>query len=153
MAKTREISKLYEYDDRKFTIKKMNPLVGLAILKDVMTRTMPIDLIGLISSAGADTSKLAGFQSGVEMKSMSRREFVELQKEILMNVSEKLESGLVQIIDEQGNFKIEGADTDLKMITKLLTETLVFNYADFFVEILSDLNLVVPIESDKKPQE
>ena len=35
-----------EYENRTFIVKKMDPLEGIAVLKELLTKAMPLDLLG-----------------------------------------------------------------------------------------------------------
>lgn len=151
----RETEKIFEVNDRKFTIKMMEPLYGIAILKELLTRSLPIDLLGMIDSTG-QSSKLQGLvssSSSAGVKPMGIDEFVEFQRRILSYAYEILPSGEVQVIDKFGNYKVMNLENDMALVLRLLVEILKVNYLSFFIEILQNFKILEKLMPEESSQE
>ena len=150
----RTTEKIFEVDERKFIIKKMDPLLGIAILKELLTRSFPIDLLSMIDSSGKSKA-LGGLisSSSSVITSMGIDEFVEFQRRILSFVYELLPSGEVQVIDKLGNYKVLNLKEDMSLNLRLLVEVLKVNYTDFFIEILQDFKILEKLNKEEESQE
>lgn len=146
---TRITQSTFEASGRKFIIKKMTPLMGIAILKELISRSLPIDLLSMMDSAGAGSKlkSIMSFSSSM-VKPMGIDEFVEFEQRILLNVYELLPSGEVQVIDTLGNYKVLDLENDMSLVLRLLVETIKVNYKDFFIEILQEVKLIFKDEEE-----
>ena len=64
-----------EYDGRIFIIYKMNPLQGIATLKTLITKALPINLLSFVD-ADDKISKMFGGIKNIGKSEMSEDEFV-----------------------------------------------------------------------------
>uniref|UniRef100_UPI0037DD19E6 phage tail assembly chaperone n=1 Tax=Methanobrevibacter smithii TaxID=2173 RepID=UPI0037DD19E6 len=128
-----------EYDGRIFIIYKMNPLQGIATLKTLITKALPINLLSFLD-ADDKISKMFGGIKNIGKSEMSDDEFVELELKLLSNVSEVLKSGEVKIIDSAGNYQVQDLDNNMLINAFLLLKVVEVNYKDFFIELLQKLD-------------
>lgn len=125
-------------DERTFVIEKMDALESIAVLKELLTKALPIDLL---STFGDSVSGLIG-KTDILKKDMSIDEFVFLQKRILRYVYESLPSGLVPIIDSNYNYSVNDFEQNLDLAVSLLIKAIRFNYESFFLEKLQKMGLL-----------
>ncbi len=129
---TQEIVK-YQDDEKEriFVVKKMNPLLGIAVLKEILFGALPVDLFSDVEGMGQVTSMF----SNVQKKEMSIDEFVKLERRLLSNVSEKLKSGEVPVIDSAGNYRVSNLENNMFLNGYLMVKVVEVNYKDFFLEL------------------
>ena len=77
---------------------------------------------------------------------MSIDEFVVFQKRLMKNVYEKLKSGDVPVIQENGDFGVLGMEENMFLVGFLLLKVIEVNYKDFFLEILQKLGLLEDVQ-------
>ena len=132
----------FETNGRTFIINKMTPTMGIAILKELLTRSMPIDFLGMIDQTGS--SKLKGLMAlpTTTVRPMGIDEFEEFERRLLSYVFEVLPSGRVPIMDTMGNYSVEGLESDTMLVLRLLVEVVKVNYKDFFIEILQEFKII-----------
>lgn len=119
--KQRITEKTVPVQGREFYIEKMDAMTGCYIAMQLVTRSLPAGL-----------SAAMGIPAPATNNTMSKSEFVELQKEILSCVSEKLPSGKVPVFDKAGNLAIIGMDTNAPLLMRLTIDAVQFNFMDFF---------------------
>lgn len=146
-------SKRVEINERKFEVQKMNAFESIAVLKELLTRAMPFDIL---SALGGEASKLFDSPSvpGIGLingnkKDMSIDEFVLLEKRILQYSFEVLPSGLTQVVNKNGDFMINDAEQDIFLVMQLLVEVVRINYESFFIEMLQKIKVIAPITSEQ----
>lgn len=144
-----------EYENRKFIVKKMNPLEGIAVLKELLTKAMPLDLLGGLLKDEEKDKSLSGIGNmlgilDTRKREMSIEEFVEFEKRLLKNTYEKLKSGDVRVIAENGDFGVEGMEDNMFLLGYLMVKVIEVNYRDFFIEILLKLGVIKKAEDVKE---
>lgn len=129
-------------EDREFVIKKLPAARGYAILVDILTKALPLNLIGgvLEDFVPASLLNLSGKQQ------MTMEEMEALQLKLLASVSEQLPAGATPILDSQGNFKVEDLEDNMLLFGQLLMKTVEFQYKDFFLGILSKMGITLDQE-------
>lgn len=135
----RENSKRVKINGRNFEIEKMDALESVAVLKELLTRALPIDLLSIF---GDSVKNIAG---SVSKREMTIEEFVDLEKRILRYSFEVLPTGLTRVIDNGGNFGVNDLEKDIDSILKLLFEAIRLNYESFFVENLQRMGVLEKI--------
>lgn len=133
-----------ENDVRKFVIKKMVPIEGLAVLKELLTRAMPVDLLGTLSAGDANNNigRMLGLAGNVKMRSeMSIDEFTQFLKRLLKNAYEVLPVGQVQVYNKDGTCNINNFEDDMFLNLWLIAKVIEVNYKDFFIEALQRAGL------------
>ena len=138
----RKIKEIVTYEDRTFVIKKMTPFEGIAVLKEILTKALPIDFLSFLNDSGAGIDKILSMTNSVSKKEMSIDEFVVFQKRLMKNVYEKLKSGDVPVIQENGDFGVLDMEENMFLVGFLLLKVIEVNYKDFFLEILQKLGLL-----------
>lgn len=135
----RENVKQIMLEDRTFVLKKMPAAKAYAVLVEILTKAMPIDLLlgAMQDFLPASLSSLKGKQM------MSMEEMEQLQLKLLSSVSEMLTSGPVQVIDSQGHFQVEDLEDDMLLFGTLLVKVVEFQYADFFTGLLSRMGITL----------
>jgi len=109
--------------ERTFIIKKVDALTGCYIAGVMASKLLPAGISGY-----------TGIELPQSNQTMSKEEFASIQKDILSCVFEKLESGLVEVFDDAGHFRI--TDIDSGLLLRLTIDSLQLNFADFFDESL-----------------
>lgn len=133
----REREKQITLEERTFILKKMPAARGYAILAEILTKVLPLNIIGSTLEDFIPKSLL-----NLENKQqMSMEELEVLQLRLLANVSEQLPGGLTPIVDKQGNFQVEDLEDDMLLFGQLLAKVLVFQYKDFFLDALGMLGI------------
>ena len=128
----REDKKRIEVQGRTFILTALDPLLGNYILIKVMTTILPM---GISDSLEKGIGTEIVNKNSSEIKMMSKEEFIDLQKDLLCTIYEELESdNVTPVMRENGTFGI--SECSLSLIAKLLIESLVFNFKDFFGENL-----------------
>ncbi len=130
---------------RQFVIHKMPVLESISVLKTLLTRVLPLDLLSVLDESG----NLAKGLAVIPKKDMSDEEFTEFTKRLLQNVYEKLPVGETAVIDEVGNYGVMDFEYNLTLALYLLMQVVLVNYKDFFIEILQKLG--VQPESSEMP--
>lgn len=125
----REDTRRVEIKGRTFQIEKMDALESLAVLKELLTGALPIDIMGMF---GNTLENITGI---LTKKDMSIEEFVALEKRILRYTFEVLPTGLTRVVDGSGNFGVNDVEKDLSLVIKLLMEAVRLNYESFFTEM------------------
>ncbi len=141
----RKISEAVNYEGREFIIKKMTPFKGIAVLKTLLTRALPIDLL----SSFSDSEEVSRMFSGMskDKKDMTEEEFIELELELMKTVSENLKGGPTPVIDDRGNFQVEDLENNMLLVVWLLVKVVEVNYKDFFIEMLQKAGLITKLDN------
>lgn len=157
-----EIYEVKNEDDgtvRTFHIRRMTPFAAIAILKELLTRAMPINLLEAMDMLGNEDETKSTYESLLNLTSsakptMSMEEFEDLQKKIIGYVDEELKGTTVKVIDEYGNFNVPDLEYDLTLYMKLVIRVIVVNYKDFFIGVLRNFHLISPMnQSPEESQE
>lgn len=119
--KKRITEKIIEVQERKFVIEKLDAQTGGFIAFTLLSRSVPSMISGAMGVALPQTGT-----------TMSKKEWVELQKDILSCVSEKLPVGKTQIYNEQGNFAVLDMEKNAALLMRLTIDAVQFNFMDFF---------------------
>lgn len=128
--KKRETTSIFELDGRKFEINSFDPMEGNYILSQIITFVMPFGLSDLFSSNIGGTEKTAVGKSGTMM---GKKDFINLQIDILKTVNEIYETGNKSpVVRENGTYGI--ADVSMNLLLQLLIASLAFNFKSFFVD-------------------
>lgn len=125
----KENTKLIEIKGRTFVLHKFDAWFGTY---------MAVQFLGsLLSSRGSDADRMSGLIK--EITSKSPDELAHLQKQVLKYVSERLGSGQVSVVNEDGNLAIDNFTAMIAI--KLMVEEVKFSMQDFFAEgdLLNDL--------------
>lgn len=135
----RERTKQIMIEDRTFVLKKMPAAKAYAVLVEILTKAMPLDLLlgAMQDFLPASLSNLRGKQV------MSMEELEQLQLKLLSSVSEMLNSGPVPVVDSQGHFQVEDLEDDMLLFGTLLVKVVEFQYADFFTGLLSRMGITL----------
>lgn len=127
--KKRETKSTYTIGGRTFQINSYDPMVGNYILMQIVSQVLPMGLGNMLNSEfGTEVVPSASVAS---VPTMSKKDFIQLQVDILSTVYEVYESGEKSpVVRENGTYGI--ADVSMMMIMKLLIASLAFNFKDFF---------------------
>lgn len=146
-------SKMLEYRDRKFEVRKMDALESLAVLKELLTKALPFDIMSMFGNEISQlmgSSQLGSIGSMLDSKKdMTIDEFILLQKRMLKYSYEILPSGPVQVMTNNGDFGVMDVDQDLNLILKLLVESVRVNYESFFIEALQSIGVVEKVTTSE----
>ena len=127
--KKRETTSIFELDGRKFEINSFDPMEGNYILSQIITFVLPFGLSDILSSNVVGTEKAVGKSGTV----MSKKDFINLQIDILKTVNEIYETGNKSpVVRENGTYGV--ADVSMNLLLQLLIASLAFNFKSFFVD-------------------
>ena len=127
--KKRETTSIFDLDGRKFEINSFDPMEGNYILSQIITFVLPFGLSDILSSNVGGTEKAVGKSGTV----MSKKDFINLQIDILKTVNEIYETGNKSpVVRENGTYGV--ADVSMNLLLQLLIASLAFNFKSFFVD-------------------
>lgn len=121
----RQNSKLIDINERTFKINKFDPLMGNYILLQLVQFVLPFGISEKVGVPGALTES-------VSRVNMSKKDFLELQRDILSVCFEVLPAGDTPVVREDGTYGI--IDFTFQIAIQLLIATVTFNFSDFFGE-------------------
>lgn len=130
----RETYRSFEFGGRHWRIGKFDALTGSYIAYKLMGETLP---------AFIQVPGVPGAPQGSPV--MSKKEFVDLQKDCLAVCAELLDSGPANVINENGSWGVEDIENDTKLALALTVNALTWNMTDFFdVNLLQALVTGIP---------
>lgn len=133
-TKKRETSTTFEFDGRTFKINAFDPMTGNYILAQIIQFVLPMGIGNMLNEQVKGTEQKQ--QIGVSGQMMSKKDFIQLQIDILSTVSEVKASGHeAPVVRENGTYGVE--DVTSLMCIKLIVASLAFNFKDFFSEVPS----------------
>lgn len=115
--------------DRTFKLRAYDPLLGNYILTKLLTAVLPMG-IGKFLKKEVGTEMIPDDSSSVP--EMSKKDFLELQRDILSHCDEVLAAGNVPVVRENGTYGIQ--DFTMKLALQLIIASVAFNFSDFFEE-------------------
>jgi len=118
----RETDKIITIGKRKFKVEKFDALTGSYIVFTLMEKLLPM---GMEAKAGLENMPQ-------NRQSLSRGEFLQLQRDCLGVVSEILPAGPRPVIAENGQWGIADLERNTQLVILLTIHALAFNVADFF---------------------
>ena len=145
----RETQKTVEINGRRFLIRKLPAAKAYALLVEILTKGLPLNLVG----SALEQFIPAGMLKAAGKHTMTVEEMEKLELSFMSCVSEMLLSGPVEVIDSQGNYRVENLEYDMLLFGELLTEVLKWQYADFFTGVLRKMgieNLTIQLEDPEK---
>lgn len=125
----RKVEDEVEIDGRTFKLKAFDPLLGNYILVKLLTTVLPFGISSALNEKSGtemlpvDTNKV---------QEISKKDFMELQKDVLSFCYEVLPGDNPPVIRENGTYGV--ANLTMKIVFQLLISCLAFNFADFFGE-------------------
>lgn len=114
----RETRKIIDIEGRQFVINKFDPLFGSFIAMKVF------------KSTATNSGKSNIHEMLNSLISENQEEFIKLQTKILSYCQEKLQSGLVSVVNPEGNIALNNFTAPMAM--NLFMQTLMFSLEDFF---------------------
>lgn len=130
----RETTSTYNMGGRNFLINSFDPMEGNYILAQILTFVLPFGIGDMLKSSMGTEMKSDIGSTG---KMMSKKDFINLQIDILKNVEEIFPTGEKSpVVRENGTYGI--SDVTMGMLIKLIVATLAFNFKDFFDGIQSE---------------
>ena len=130
----RETTSIYNIGDRKFVINSFDPMEGNYILAQILTFVLPFGVGDALSSSFGTEVKSELGSSG---KTMNKKDFINLQIDILKNVEEAFPTNEKSpVVRENGTYGI--SNVTMSLLIKLIVATLAFNFKDFFEGIQSE---------------
>lgn len=130
----RETTSTYNMGGRNFLINSFDPMEGNYILAQILTFVLPFGIGDMLkSSMGTEMESDIGSTG----KMMNKKDFINLQIDILKNVEEIFPTGEKSpVVRENGTYGI--SDVTMGMLIKLIVAALAFNFKDFFDGIQSE---------------
>lgn len=130
----RETTSTYNMGGRNFLINSFDPMEGNYILAQILTFVLPFGIGDMLKSSMGTEMKSDIGSTG---KMMNKKDFINLQIDILKNVEEIFSTGEKSpVVRENGTYGI--SDVTMSMLIKLIVATLAFNFKDFFDGIQSE---------------
>jgi len=130
----RETTSTYNIGGRNFLVNSFDPMEGNYILAQILTFVLPFGIGDMLKSSMGTEMKSDIGSSG---KMMSKKDFINLQIDILKNVEEMFATGEKSpVVRENGTYGI--SDVTMGLLIKLIVATLAFNFKDFFDGIQSE---------------
>ena len=130
----RETTSTYNMGGRNFLINSFDPIEGNYILAQILTFVLPFGIGDMLKSSMGTEMKSDIGSTG---KMMNKKDFINLQIDILKNVEEIFPTGEKSpVVRENGTYGI--SDVTMGMLIKLIVATLAFNFKDFFDGIQSE---------------
>lgn len=146
-------SEVVELQNRTFIIRRLPAAEGLAVLKELMTRTVPLDIFSNIDIGGQSLENLLSNFGGQNKSLMSIDEFAALENRLMKCVSEKFPRDEINVIGEYGEYLVEDLEDNIELFFDLIVKVIIFNYKDFFLKKMEALGLIEKINQDKPSQE
>lgn len=130
----RETTSTYNMGGRNFLINSFDPMEGNYIIAQILTFVLPFGIGDMLKSSMGTEMKSDIGSTG---KMMNKKDFINLQIDILKNVEEIFPTGEKSpVVRENGTYGI--SDVTMGMLTKLIVAALAFNFKDFFDGIQSE---------------
>ena len=130
----RETTSTYNMGGRNFLINSFDPMEGNYILAQILTFVLPFGIGNMLKSSMGTEMKSDIGSTG---KMMNKKDFINLQIDILKNVEEIFPTGeKTPVVRENGTYGI--SDVTMGMLIKLIVAALAFNFKDFFDGIQSE---------------
>lgn len=130
----RETTSTYNMGGRNFLINSFDPMEGNYILAQILTFVLPFGIGDMLKSSMGTEMKSDIGSTG---KMMNKKDFINLQIDILKNVEEIFPTGEKSpVVRENGTYGI--SDVTMGMLIKLIVAALAFNFKDFFDGIQSE---------------
>ena len=130
----RETTSTYNMGGRNFLINSFDPMEGNYILAQILTFVLPFGIGDMLKSSMGTEMKSDISSTG---KMMNKKDFINLQIDILKNVEEIFPTGEKSpVVRENGTYGI--SDVTMGMLIKLIVAALAFNFKDFFDGIQSE---------------
>ena len=139
----RETTSTYNMGGRNFLINSFDPMEGNYILAQILTFVLPFGIGDMLKSSMGTEMKSDIGSTG---KMMNKKDFINLQIDILKNVEEIFPTGEKSpVVRENGTYGI--SDVTMGMLIKLIVAALAFNFKDFFDGIQSEDSTMVNLVS------
>lgn len=149
----RKKSELVELQGRTFIIRMLPAAESLAVLKDLLTRTVPLDIFSNIDVGGQSLANLLSGFGGSNKSLMNIDEFAALENRLMKCVSEKFPRDEINVIGEYGEFLVEDLEDNIELYFDLILKVVAFNYKDFFLKKMEALGLIEKIKQEEPTQE
>lgn len=127
--KKRIVEDEVEIEGRTFKLKAFDPLIGNYVLVKLLTTVLPMGLGNMLNEKAG--TEMVQTDTG-KMPEISKKDFIELQKDVLSFCYEILPGDLAPIVRENGTYGV--SNLTMKIVFQLLISCLAFNFAGFFEE-------------------
>lgn len=121
----RKTEDILEVNGRKFVLTKFDPMLGNYILMKILTYTLPFGLSERIAQT-MGVKDIGGSQK------IDKEDFIELQKDVLGCVYERLTDRDAPVLNKNGSYGVSDFTMSLSFV--LIIAELGFNFASFFEE-------------------
>lgn len=146
-------NEVVELQGRTFIIRRLPAAEALAVLKELMTRTVPLDIFSNIDVGGKSLADVLSGFGGSNKSIMSVDEFAALENRLMKCVSEKFPRDEINVIGEYGEYLVEDLEDNIELYFDLILKIVIFNYKDFFLKKLEALGLIERIKQEEPTQE
>lgn len=117
----REIYKNFEFGGRSWRIGKFDAMTGSYIAYKLMGEMLPMGI------------RIEGVPAAPKgSPTMSKADFIDLQKDCLKVCAEMLPAGPAEVMAENGSWGVEDIENNAKLALALTMQALVWNVTDFF---------------------
>lgn len=129
----RKVEDIIEFGNRKFRMRMFDPLEGNYILTQLLSFALPFapNMFSGFNEYGTEVKRNneEAQQTPQQKPMMPKREFIELQKDILSYCFEMLPSGDVPVIRDNGTY---GVKVDQGIVMQLIMACIAYNFTNFF---------------------
>ncbi len=122
----RDLYKEFEFRGRKWRIGKFDAMTGSYVAYKLMSEVLPM----------AGVSNQLGVAAPPGSPTMSKQDFMELQKDCLSVCAELLPGGPAPVLNGNGSWGVSDVEFDAVAVLALTIQTLIWNLASFFDESL-----------------
>lgn len=138
-SKKRTMYDPFDFGGRKWRVGKFNAMLGSYIAYKLMSEILPMGL-------GAKIGLPASTSSG---KTMSKKDFFELQRDCLSSCEELLDAGPTCVLNEDGSWAVIDVEYDAPLVLALTIKVLAWNVTSFFdksllASLAGALNMIPP---------
>ena len=123
----KEIYTQVTIDEGVYSIRKFDALTGLHIARLLLSKVAPLLPLLRGGASGADWASL-----GKLFAELTDEELTGLARKCLRHCSAMLPAGPQPLMDERGEYGIEGLEYDLSLVARLCYEAIKWGATDFF---------------------
>jgi len=128
----KDIYKTIQIDGETYSLRKFDAMTGLMVARLLLAKVAP--LLPMLKDGGGLFEAI-----GTALGTLTDEEVAGLARKCLQCCSRLMPAGPQQLMDERGNYGVEGLEYDAPLVVKLCVEAVMWGATDFFGERASDL--------------
>ena len=128
--------KYIEVEGRKFVVKKFPAKTAIKVSKTILAKALPSfsEFSETVNQSAEGDNKILFKNISELLDRLSDEDLDKVVDTSLMFCSEVLPAGQATVLNKDGTFGVVGAEEDMVLTLRLVTEVLMLNYAGFFDE-------------------